>query len=261
MRGAAWAIFMVLVAAIGFGTSAAEAAPQSESESRQLIEAAATAYTNGQYSEAIRRYEKLVEQVPHDPALLYNLGTAYAQAGRRGLAVWRYLQALRMTPRDGDLRANLRLIAPSTLYGDLDPTPIPPVNWLHRLLTANEWAKTAMMTTVIALMLAAMACWRPRATRSRYLLRQLAWSFGVLALVSYPFALTHHYYEEMSWQGVVVAQNTEARTGPSENQLSNFSLPEGRVVHILENIKPGWLKVSFAGGKVGFVQRDHVRFL
>ncbi len=261
MKGAACAIFVVLIATISFETSAAETAPQSESELRQLIDAAATAYTNSQYNEAIRQYEKLVERAPHDPALLYNLGTAYAQAGRRGLAIWRYLQTLRMTPRDGDLRDNLRLIAPSTLYGDLDPTPIPPVNWTYRLLTANEWAKTAMTTTIITLLLAAMACWRRRGTRLRRLLRQLAWSFGVLALVSYPFALTHYYYEELSWQGVVIARNTEARTGPSENQLSNFSLPEGRVVHILENIKPGWLKVSFAGGKVGFVQRDRVRFL
>ena len=227
----------------------------------ELIEAAETAFTNGHYEKAIKHYETLVEQAPSDPALLYNLGTAHVRAGRRGPAIWRYLQALRLRPRDHDLLTNLTLIAPPTLFHDLALTPIPPINWLYRTLTANEWAMTAVAASMIAMILGALACWRSRGTRLRAFLLRVTWTFALLALVTYPFALSHYFIEEMTWQGVIVAENTVAHTGPSENQIQTFKLPEGRVVRILETTKPGWLKVSFAGGSVGFIQRDRVRFL
>ena len=89
----------------------APAAGAGASEIAKLAEQAQAAFKDNHYPEAVKIYERLAEQAPGDANVLYNLGTAHARAGQRGLAIWRYLQALRLDPRDADLRANLRLLA------------------------------------------------------------------------------------------------------------------------------------------------------
>lgn len=251
-------VFWIIIAAALLALAGVPA--RADDQAKMSAEAQA-AFTNGQYADAVKLYEKIAEQYPGDPDVLYNLGTACARAGQRGLAIWRYLQALRIDPRDQDIRANLEILSPE-IFQQLAITPIPPVNWLYQRFTTSEWAWAAGAAATLAMLLGAAFFFR--LYRNRRLsgpLRAAVLALLLFAAVAYPFAFTHYFAEDDSWRGVVVAEKTVARAGPSANQTETDSLPVGTVLRILESTPTGWLKFSYAGGRMGFVEQDRVRNL
>lgn len=218
-----------------------------------LIDKAKQAFDDGDYATAIEAYEKLVMQAPNDSRVLYNLGTAHAWAGHRGLAIWRLLQSRQLDPRNPDTRANLRLIAPERTQS--------PLGWVYNQFSPNEWAALAGGALLLALLLGALYYSLRRGHPARPRLRPLLWALALVALVSWPFALMHYYQRGIVWQAVVVEDDTVAYTGPSENQIENFKLRTGTVIKIEDASTPGWVKFSYAGGRRGFVQRVRVRDL
>src|SRR5271170_1776891 len=62
----------------------------------------------------------------YSAAALYNLGNAYARAGKPGMAVLNYERASLLAPNDPDVEANLRLVRESSHL------PSESRNWLGR---------------------------------------------------------------------------------------------------------------------------------
>ncbi len=270
MRGLVPTLVLLVAAAFAMAqdedVARAAVVPQTQSENplaataRDVLAQAEHAFQAGEYERAAELYQSLLEQAPRDPRLLYNLGTAHARAGETGLAVWRYMQALQLDPRDPELRANLRILAPN-LKDDLAIAPVPPLNWAYWKLTGNEWTKLAALFTVVALLLGAAAFLRPRMTRGRYALRLVGWGAAVAALLLWAPALLHYQREELSSEAVVVARETWARTGPSENEIETFGPLDHRIVQVIDLTHEGWVKIGLGGGRVGYVQRDAIRFI
>jgi tetratricopeptide (TPR) repeat protein len=69
--------------------------------------AAIRAYAAGDYAAAAAGFGRFIEASPEDANAWYNLGNAYFGAGERGRAIWAWLRAARLRPRDRDARANL----------------------------------------------------------------------------------------------------------------------------------------------------------
>jgi tetratricopeptide (TPR) repeat protein len=234
---------------------------------RRTVEEAEQAYRAGDYDLALERYREVAQHAPHDPDVLYNLGTVHARMGDRGRATWRYLQALRLDPRDRALQHNLALVDPD-FQRDLAVTPIPPLNAIYWRLTANEWTAAAVGATLAGLLLLALYFWTSSGRASgatgrvaRRSARQLAIVAFAASALAWPPALLRHRQEKMLWRGVVVAAGTVARTDPNEKAFENFALPAGKIVRILDQPATGWLKIGFADDRIGFVQRDRIEFL
>ena len=81
----------------------AEAIPTSELLSRSRASA-----QRGDWNNSARSLEELVAAGVDDNTVLYDLGTAYANAGRYGEAIWRLEQVVRRQVFDGDAQHNLR---------------------------------------------------------------------------------------------------------------------------------------------------------
>lgn len=92
---------------------------------------ASRAYVSGDYDRAIAIYEKDIQSGGASTGLYYNLGNAYAQSGRPGLAVLNYEKSLRLDPSNSQARNNLQYteslvqIANEALTEgkNIDPTP------------------------------------------------------------------------------------------------------------------------------------------
>jgi tetratricopeptide (TPR) repeat protein len=218
--------------------------------------AAEFAFNDGKYAEAAGLYEKVADQAPFDPAVLYNLATAYAKSGQRGLAIWRYLQAEKLMPRDRDIHSNLAVLG----YRRESVLPFP-LNRIFAQMTGNQWTALAAVATFSSLLLLLGTLMASRGNIWRGRLRQAAWLVGLLAVIAWPFAAGHYYLEEIAQHGVVVTENSVMRTGPNINQVSTYGLAPGSVVRIRERRNDGWLKISFGTGYVGFIEADHVRNL
>ncbi|MEE2789787.1 MAG: tetratricopeptide repeat protein [Myxococcota bacterium] len=78
--------------------------------SGQNVETAQKAYWAGNFKESANQYRALATSHPHHADLWYNLGTAEAQAGRLGYAVYALEQALILNPDDEAASKNLERI-------------------------------------------------------------------------------------------------------------------------------------------------------
>jgi tetratricopeptide (TPR) repeat protein len=67
-------------------------------------------YGRGDYAQAAGLFEAARAERPGDPNVYYNLANAYYELDERGKAVAFWIRALRLKPRDGDARFNLRLV-------------------------------------------------------------------------------------------------------------------------------------------------------
>jgi hypothetical protein len=243
----AWAIFPAVAQ-----SNESTVAQESEPTDVELVSAGRQAVANGKYETALKQYRLLVERHPEDPTLLYNLGTVYARRNDRGRAVWRYLQALERDPRDAATRRNLKILAPN-LFEQIAVTPLPPLNFLYQRLTAAEWS---MLAGLLSLSLLAGGCLffaLPRGRMLRAAIKPLLALLALATFLAYMPASIRYYESEVLRRGVIVEDDTVARTGPSENQIETFSLPAGTVVKVLEEHEGSWLKISYAGGRIGFV--------
>lgn len=80
------------------------------SSQNQKFQEANGFYSKGDFSTAISSYEALIAEHGYSPGVLYNLGNSYAQAGYPGRAILSYERALRLSPGNSDILANLEKV-------------------------------------------------------------------------------------------------------------------------------------------------------
>ncbi|MFA6544947.1 MAG: tetratricopeptide repeat protein, partial [Limisphaerales bacterium] len=100
------------------------------------FEAANRLFEQGRFADAASAYEKLLTNGPASAAVHFNLGNAHFKSGQPGRAIFHYHQALRLAPRDPDIRANLQFVRKSLGVAE----EAQPGRQLLRALTPDEWA-------------------------------------------------------------------------------------------------------------------------
>lgn len=108
---------------------------------QDAITAANNLYLAGEYAAAARIYEQIISQGhAADSAVQYNLGNAYLQQGDVSRALPRFEQAASLSPRDGDILANLeaaRALAAGMRAGPSTTAATPLL--LSELTAASAW--------------------------------------------------------------------------------------------------------------------------
>lgn len=99
---------LIALALTGSATIAA-AAPAQEPEDHSTYHRGLELYQTGQFDAAARAFARFLDDHPGDPHAWYNLGNAQYRAAARGPALHAWLNALRLAPRDHDIRHNLDL--------------------------------------------------------------------------------------------------------------------------------------------------------
>jgi tetratricopeptide (TPR) repeat protein len=212
-------------------------------------------YESGSYEAARDEYEKLVNAGYRGASLYYNLGNAYFKLDRKGMAILFYEKALKLRPRDQDVRSNLEY-ARSLIEDRVEPRP---QAWLVRrwtgmvgyfnlreLIGAAAAAYWLFAAALIALIYA--PSWR------RPLVR-VAVTLTLALAVAVAGALSRAYLEGQEG-GVVLSKEVKVHYGPSDKDVVAFVLHEGTVVEI-ENVKDDWYQVSLPDGKAGWVKREY----
>lgn len=194
---------------------------------------------------AARLYEALLAEGLESPALHANLGAARLRAGRRGPAVASLERALRLDPRDDDVRADLA-VARGRSGGADRP-------FLARVVerTPDSWAAAALAVPWAILFLLLALARRARA-RGRALLRLGAVLAALLAAAGAAL-LAGRAAERSAAVAIVVAAEAPLREGPEEALRPSLRLPEGTAVRVLET-RGGAARVRLEGGAEGWLR-------
>ncbi|MBI4408411.1 MAG: BatD family protein [Gemmatimonadetes bacterium] len=202
--------------------------------------AAIVAFQQGDAAAARDLFLSYVRRYPEDPHAWYNLGNAYYAAGEEGRAVWAWLKALRLSPRDADVRHNLAVAgASSALVRRGQPRlPLGPDEAL--LLASLLWFASA----------GAFALWlRGRRGWGTIAAGTLVLSFAVLASWIEP-----RVRQEL---GVVLEPDTRLLAAPVLRAEPIRQLTAGAGLRLVGS-HDGWLRVRTLRGTEGWLEEVQV---
>ena len=87
---------------------------------QNLFKEANQAMFDAEYDNAIQVYEKIIGMDYENSQVFYNLGNAYYRSNFIGLAIWSYMKASKLAPRNSDIKHNLS-IAKAKRLGYIEP--------------------------------------------------------------------------------------------------------------------------------------------
>jgi tetratricopeptide (TPR) repeat protein len=214
-------------------------------------------YEAGEFAEAAGIYTAIVEAGVNNSDLYYNLANAYFKQGELGWAIVNYRRAQLLSPRDGDIAANLATARLQTVDKLEDETGLGNlVQVAEEWLTLNEAAVLALVLWVLICYFAVLAIFLPQQRRI------FGWIMAVLGvfLVVGVFSIANRLYTE--WRNpsaVIVAQEVKITSGPgdAEQYLVEFNLHSGAEVHILES-RSGWQRIMLPGDLQGWAPAEAV---
>jgi hypothetical protein len=109
IRRGAGAAATAVALAVAFAGVAAPRPAAAAQDPRAMFDDGMRLLAERDLAAAARAFEAYVGLRPRDPHGWYNLGNAYFEDGERGRAIWAWFRAHRLSPRDPDVRHNLRV--------------------------------------------------------------------------------------------------------------------------------------------------------
>lgn len=220
-------------------------------DAADAFDAANRLYEQGNYKEAAAAYEQMLAAGQTSPAVYFNLGNALFKSGLIGRAIATYRHTEQLTPRDPDLRANLRF-ARNQVHGPTLRVPL----W-QRLLTQlslDEWTRLSAVSIWLTFGLLTIRQLRPSWKRS---LRN--WTlFSGLASLLLLACLTFAWFGQTRLQtAIIVTSETSLRASPFEESQSVFTANDGAELRVLDQ-KDDWLQLTDGDRRIGWVKRDAV---
>jgi hypothetical protein len=201
-----------------------------------------SAYSRGEYALAGGLFEHALELRPQDPNLLYNLGNVHYELDARGKAVAYWVRALRIRPRDGDARFNLRLVVEDdpVLGSALPPVP----------LSGDELA--------ILFMLFWLGGCAALIARQRWRKASLAFAGGAAVTLALLFAILmlfpHARY------AIIAAPEAALRAGPVR-QSEVLATPAPGIGYRVQEERGDWLRVSRGRESEGWIEVGQVEVI
>jgi len=220
----------------------------------QLFKEANQAYQDKENSEAIEKYEAILNEGYHSLDLYYNLGNAYYRNGEIGKSILNYERALLLNPNDGDVQFNLSL-ARQQLKDNFEVlSTFFLTRWwrsLRQLASSTSWSILAML--VLWTGIGGFVLWlmgQARKTKKRGFFVGVVCLVGSMFLFSLAFSRTK--FEENSGQAIILSSTVSLQNAPDEASTQILQLHEGTKVKLLDQIGD-WHKVKLSDGDQGWL--------
>ena len=214
-------------------------------------------YTKGNYQQAIKDYEELLQKGVSSE-IYYNLGNAYFRTDNITKAILNYERARMLAPGDEDILFNLQFAQSKTIDRITPNDEMFFVNWYHSLVsftTVDRWAFTAVLSIIAVLVLLLIYLFAEGIT-----LRKVgfygALTFLVLFILANVFAYQQKRMLENRKGAVVTASSVNVLKSPADKADTAFVLHEGTRVDIADKSIKGWCGVRIADGREGWMQTD-----
>lgn len=235
---------------------------QLQAQNNVLFEGANTAYNEGNYSEAIARYEQILENGEVSAELYYNLGNAYYKINNVAPSVYYYEKALQLDPNDDDIINNLAF-ARNMVIDDIQETPQNGFEALYNDLASslgpNGWGWVAVTFMVLFAVFFLVYYFI-----NQSLLKRIFFTLSIISIIiaagSFIFAYQQEKALENSQYGIVFAEEATVKSEPTTRSDELFLLHEGTKFEVLETYQD-WIKLELANGIQGWIGKNDVRLL
>lgn len=206
---------------------------QSEADAQKLFDRANRLYESGNYPEAVECYQTVISSGLENEIAYYNLGNAYYRENRIGKAVLNYERALKISPRDEDIKYNLRFVR--AMVNE------PEEGFLAKTAGVFNIRELTVFCALVYYFFIFMLIIRIFRRDERIKLAAIISGCVLICSLAWWYAL--YSLNEKPVYGIVTSSPAEARTGPGRDYSVGFTMPEGKKVYIL-NEKEGWYAIA-----------------
>lgn len=218
-------------------------------------------YRNGNYAEAAKTYEAILNNGKHSADLYFNLGNTYYKLEALGPSIYYYEKGLQLDPNNQNIQNNLRH-AEQARVDEITPLQEDTIgqffNTLVQGFSSNTWAILAVVSSILAASLFLLYYFTRKPSLKRlWFISSLFFILGVLfsismSYTSFKLADTHY--------AIVWEKEIEVRDGPTRNSTQIYYLHEGTKVNITYE-EDNWARIILADGNEGWVQTHQIKKL
>ncbi|OUW80155.1 MAG: hypothetical protein CBD77_01135 [bacterium TMED217] len=218
-------------------------------------------YNSSNYLESIELYEKILDEGWESSNLYYNLGNAYYRQGMIGQSIWSYNKALRINPRNSDIKHNLEILNARIK----DRIVLPDEFFLVRIYmkiksryNLEEWlfiGSTMIFISVIFFLLSKLYIF------DNFILDRSLIVFIVTSIIIHVIILDRFLDENDNRIGVIIDNSVDAYSGPfyGDNTIL-FKINEGTKVKIVQ-AQNNWIEIILLNGNSAWVPLEKIRQL
>lgn len=219
---------------------------------------AGRAYQENRLEDAGKIYRQIVDAGGATGDVYYNLGNVAYRLGNLGEALQYYEKAIRLDPRDPDIRANLHFVRQKLAYGGAnDRSGFSDLIFsLNSYVTLNEEVLILCLVAGLSFLTALL-----------YLFfRQDVFKWGSVVFFALFFFVIFSFgikYRDEAFlqKGVVTSPRAGLYPTFLEEEGAGVSLPEGTEVQVVTNQETGgvtWVQVVTAEGRKGWMKSAEV---
>jgi len=227
-----------------------------------LFENGNTAYRNGSYQEALKKYEAIDKLTQQSADLYYNMGNAHYKLNQIAPSIYYFEKALLLDPKHEDATHNLIFAQRMTI----DAIEVIPKGIMQRFneriiypISHNTWA---WISVVLAFLIGLFflsyyfASYSSK-KRSYFILSFIAIGLFLFVL-SFTIKAKHHFINYQP--AIIFSTKISVKSEPQLSASETFILHEGTKVQVEDTID-NWSKIKLADGKVGWLLNTDFKLL
>lgn len=232
------------------------------SQSNQLFEEANTLYNDGKYSEAIDKYELILDSGQHSAELYFNLANANYKLNNIAPSIYYYEKALRLSPNDSEIQNNLAFAQNMTIDA-IDKVPqvgfSKIISTIVNTFRTDVWAKIAIGGVLLFVLLFLVYHFTYTTSKKR-----IAFVLSIVGLLLTCFSLTmafqKQHIDKNDNPAIVFAQESRVKTEANKLSEEVFRLHEGTKVQVIETYND-WNKIQLSDNSAGWIPSEDIKLL
>jgi tetratricopeptide (TPR) repeat protein len=211
-------------------------------------------YANESYSEAIKKYESIINSNLESAELYYNLGNCYYKTEQIHKAIYYYEKTLKYNSDFNDASENI-LLCQLKLIDKIDSMPElfykTIFKKIKKSLSFNNWFYLTIIFIWIVFLLSIFRVFKRRNT---FVLTNLFIVALILFFITYN--VSSDYTNTRS--AIIYASSTNIMSAPSDKSTNLFTLHIGTKINIKDQIGD-WLNINISNGEKGWIRLSDIK--
>lgn len=216
-------------------------------------------YEQGNYAEAIKVYQKVINEKGYSAELNYNLGNCFYKTGDIGDCILNYERALALDPGNDDIQYNLDL-ANLRIRDKLSPVEevLLAIWWRNiiNLFTTRTWALLAVGFVWIAF----AGFFLFRFSRKLFIQKAGFYVFAgflCLFIITLIIAFSSDKWHQHHQYAIVMQPSSILKSEPNESSTNLTLIHEGLKIQVLDT-QDSWTEIKMADGNVGWLLTETI---
>ncbi|MDO6595726.1 tetratricopeptide repeat protein [Oceanihabitans sp. 2_MG-2023] len=234
----------------------------SVAQNNTLFEEGNALYNEGKFTEAITKYESILDTKKHAASLYFNLGNAHYKLNNIAPSIYYFEKALQLSPNDKEIQNNIAFARNMTVDA-IDVVPEVGFSKLFKNLTNafsfDAWAYLSVAAMVLFVLMSLWYYFSYSTGRKRLAFIGSS-SFLFLSFIMLFFAFHKFDIDKNNNPAIVFSQEALVKSEPNLRSEESFRLHEGTKVLILDTVN-NWKKIKLTDGKIGWISNEDIKAL